>query len=599
MNVQGHRVDFGPVLASVRAELLRRQVGRALPAPHTTDQEHWPPNYTEVLAWRQTQLARFELQPELIPAAKKYYSTHRAEFINHWIDTYDPRNANRPDKLVKFPLIMFPRQEELVQFIEACMKAEAGGQVEKSRDMGATWVCIGVSVHLWIFGAASVGWGSQKQEKVDRLGDPSTVFEKIRMAIRALPKVFLPRSFQDSDLTYMRCVNHDTGATIIGEIGDDIGRGGRTQAFFVDEAAHLEHPEAVEASLLETTRVRIDVSSVSQLGTVFHRKREAGLDWEPGQSAVKGQSNVFVMDWSHHPEKTKDWYEGRKSELKNNGLAHVFAREIDRDYAAAVEGVIIPADWVNAAVDAHVTLGFDDSGAWMAGLDVADGGIDRNALAKRKGVVLKHLAEWGERDVGVTTRKTVVDCRATLPLTLQYDCIGIGAGVKSEVNRLMDEDALHAGEPDYAPLIPKGLFLIPWNAADAVLHPGSNVIENDRQSPTNRDFYQNLKAQGWWMLRRRFELTYRAIKEGLVINPAQLISISSADILPALLLKLKKELSQPTASQSTSRLKLVVDKAPEGARSPNLGDCTMMCFWPNTRFEPTVSAIAPITLHGG
>ena len=84
------------------------------------------------------------------------------------------------------------------------------------------------------------------------------------------------------------------------------------------------------------------------------------------------------------------------------GLEHVFRQEVDRNYAAAVEGIVIPAEFVKSAIDAHIKLDFtehaDDD--CYAGLDVADGGGDRNALAIREGAVLKYIEQWGVRDTG-------------------------------------------------------------------------------------------------------------------------------------------------------------------------------------------------------
>jgi phage terminase large subunit len=64
-------------------------------------------------------------------------------------------------------------------------------------------------------------------------------------------------------------------------------------------------------------------------------------------------------------------------------LAHIFAQEVERNRSASVEGTIIPGEWVHAAIDAHERLHFEDDGLWGAGLDVADGGGDLNALAVR------------------------------------------------------------------------------------------------------------------------------------------------------------------------------------------------------------------------
>lgn len=513
--------------------------------------------------------------PALIVGAKEFYRTRPVEFINHWCDTYDPRNAGH-GKPPRMPFILFKRQAEFVEFVHQCIADEESGLAEKARDVGLTWTCCALSVHLWLFWhGSSVGWGSRKEQLVDKIGDPDSIFEKMRMLVRGIPREFWPRGFRPDDhMTYMKFINPESGATITGEAGDNIGRGGRKLIYFKDESAHYERPEKIEAALADNTRVQMDVSSVNGTGNVFYRRREAGIDWSPGVEMPKGRTRVFVVDWRDHPAKTDDWYETRRQKMESEGLLHVFAQEVDRNYSAAVDGIIIPAEWVKAAIDAHKAVWFDGGGMWCGALDVADEGGDLSALALRKGVVLKSIAEWGDRDTGKTTRLAVDACAGLGAIELQYDSVGVGAGVKAEANRLAEEGKL-----------PKGVRLVPWNAGAAVLFPDKHVIEGDKDSPLNQDFYKNLKAQGWWQLRRRFEKTYRAVKEGIKFPHDELISLDSACIPVGLLRKLEKELSQPTASRN-SEMKLIVDKAPEGTRSPNLGDAVMMAFWPIPTKKP-------------
>jgi hypothetical protein len=557
--------------------------------PCTRSKENWPPDYVAVYAWRQQQVLHLRAHPELIAGAKEYYRTRPAEFINHWCDTYDPRAAGS-DVPTRVPFILFPRQDDLVEFLYACLRGEASGLIEKCRDMGATWDCCGFSVWLWLFWeGAAVGWGSRKEELVDKLGDPKSIFDKIRTLVFNLPDFFLPKGFNPRIHSgFMKLINPENGATITGEAGDNIGRGGRTLCTFKDESAHYEHPEAIEAALSENTRVQIDLSSVNGVGNVFHRRRENGVEWVRGAPVVKDRANVFVMDWRDHPTKTKEWYDTRKSKFESEGLGHIFAQEVDRNYAAAVAGIIIKSDWVKAAIDAHITLGIPETGAWGAALDVADdvegGGNDRNALIKRRGIVLKAADEWGEMDTGKTARRAASFCDGHGQIAVQYDCIGVGAGVKAEVNRLIEDK-----------LMPPYIRFIPWNAAASPQHPKLRVIKQeddseDKDSPTNEDFYANLKAQGWWELRFRFYRTYQAVMAGarydprrnrvigprINFDPNDLISIDGT--IPVIR-QIEKELSQPTAGQST-KMKLLVNKAPDGTRSPNLGDAIMMAYFP-------------------
>ena len=540
--------------------------------------EPWPPDYRAELDTRLRRLLHFRRNPQLWDGAREYYRTRPAEFVAHWCVTYDPRLAGDANKPPTMPFVPFAKQRELIEFVYACLEARANGLVEKSRDMGATWVCVAISVHLFLhWPGASVSWGSKDAGLVDKLGDPNSILEKARIILRNLPVELLPIGFSLTDhMSIMRIVNPETGATIVGGAGDNIGRGGRSLIAFKDESAHYQHAEAIEAALMANALVQMDLSSVHGLGTVFQRRREAGVDWAPGQTPVRGRTNVMVMDWSSHPSKTPEWYETERSNKEREGLSHVFASEVDRNYSAAVQGTVIPAEWVKSAIDAHQRLALRNGGPWHSALDVADGGGDSNAQATRQGVVLRRLEEWGERDTGSTARRAIANVRDLAPLRLDYDCVGVGAGVKSEANRLDDEDRT-----------PPGLRLVPWNAGDSPQDADKRVIPRDKDSPLWCDFVQNLKAQGWWLLRRRFEVTHQVVIGELSLSEVDQDELISIDSRIPLLWKLVKELSQPTMRQSTM-LKLMIEKAPASTKSPNCADAVMMCYHPVRVATPVV-----------
>jgi hypothetical protein len=553
---------------------------------------NWPPNYAQIKRDRAVRLRVLHQDLKAQAGAKVFYANGFegcVAFIEDWCETFDPRNAGtgRPTTM---PFVLFPRQREFVEFLYACYFDEADGLVEKSRDMGATWLCACFSVWLFLFvPGATIGWGSQDGGQVDKLGDMSSIFEKMRFELRSIPRIFWPKGFDETCMNLMR-IYEPAGNSITGECGDDIGRGGRTRVYMKDESAHYLHPEMIEAALGDNTRVQIDISSVNGLGNVFHRKREAGIEWAPGQPAVKGKTNVFVFDWSDHPEKTQAWFDRRREKAISDGLLHKFNQEVTRDYAASVVGVIIPAEWVAAAIDAHVKLGFETGRGWHAGLDVADEGGDTNALVARRGILAKHCEEWGAPNTGETTRKAIgiietlvpVNSKGRRPCRVYYDSIGVGSGVKSEVNRLEQKE-----EGADASLMPLGIKFYSWNAGAKVQDPDDTVVEtDDGEAVTNKDFFMNLKAQAWWSARRRFEKTYECIKAGKLLYPVdELISIPSD--LPNLR-TLQKELSQPVSKKSAT-MKMMVDKAPtssagkKGAtpvKSPNKADAFIMCYFP-------------------
>jgi hypothetical protein len=295
----------------------------------------------------------------------------------------------------------------------------------------------------------------------------------------------------------------------------------------------------------------------------------AGVEWTPdGEAIPKGRTRVFVFDWRHHPEKTQQWYDDRKAKAEREGMQANFAQEVDRDYSAAISNTTIPREWIQASVDAH--LSWDDwepPDIWMAGLDVADGGVDRNGLALRQSVILRHCTEWGERDPGVTTRRVVQMLTHYQGISVQYDCIGIGAAVKSEYNRLtQDDETLKRTAIDF----------VPWNAGARVVNPFETVIPDDDKSPMNKAFFGNFKAQAWWSTRTRFYKTWRMKQGGVIYSPKELISLDSK--IP-LLHQVIDELAQATTGQGQD-LRMIINKTPPGMKSPNMADSVVMSFFP-------------------
>lgn len=539
--------------------------------PEPLDHGTWPPDYRAVYAWRISTLDKLRNDQAALTSARRYYSTRPGEFIQHWMDTYDPRK----DRLKWMPFVFFKRQWEFIDFLEELRRDQENGLVEKCRDMGATWLVCAYSVWCFLFlEGFAFGWGSRKQELVDKIGDPDSIFEKMRALIRRLPDVWLPEGWRARDhATFMKLINPDNGATITGESGDNIGRGGRKTMYGKDESAHYERPEKIEAALSDNTNIQVDISSVNGLGNVFHRRREAGTDWFPGAKIEPGFTRVFIFDWRHHPEKTQAWYDQRKAKAEREGMQHVFAQEVDRNYSAAVHNTVIAYEWLTACIDAHFKvpeLRIPPPNVWMAALDVADSDKDsagdRNALSLRQWVILRSVEEWGERDPGVSTRRMIAGLRGHKRIKVQYDCIGVGSAVKAEYNRLIDDGIVSRADYD----------LVPWNAGGGVVWPYANVVPDDPESALNRDFFANMKAQAWWSMRTRVYKTWRAVTQGDRYSADELVSFDGE--MP-LLMPLLKELAQPTQGTSTS-LRMLIEKKPAGTRSPNMADSVIMNYFP-------------------
>lgn len=500
----------------------------------------WPPDYEQEEERRALIQRIFNSTDKPREAARELYADNPVQFINDWCVTYDPRNATK-DRPTKMPFLLFDKQQEFVQFLQDCMEDSQSGLVEKSRDMGATWTAVGFSIWLWAFvPGASVGWGSRKEKLVDTIGDPDSIFEKLRMIIDELPWYILPEGFSRKEhCNYMK-ITGDHGATITGEGGDNIGRGGRKLIYFKDESAHYDRAEMIEAALSDNTDCQIDISSVNGPNNIFHRKRTGG--------AVK----VFVMDWRDHPGKDQKWYDKRREDAETNGLMHVFSQEVDRDYSSSVKGTLIPGMWVKAAIDAHKKLGIKAEGHKRVGFDVADEGGDVNAVISVHGVIVTDLDQWGEGDTGESTIKAIHFAEGLKTNEMVYDSVGVGAGVKATVRTAKTK-----------------VKAIGYDGV-GVQDPKKDYVEGKK----NEDMFASGSAQDWWLLRDRFLATYNAVIKGKDIAHDKMISLPSD--LPHLQ-QLEAELSQVKRDTNGKGL-ILVDKQPKGTKSPNLADSLKMAL---------------------
>jgi phage terminase large subunit len=219
---------------------------------------------------------------------------------------------------------------------------------------------------------------------------------------------------------------------------------------------------------------------------------------------------------------------------------------------------IIKRSWVEAAIDAHISLDLDITGARNVGYDVADSGADKNAIALFDGGVCEYIEEWkaeeDELDKSALRAWSFVEGGK-----LTYDSIGVGAGVGAILKS--------AGKKNFHK----------FNAGDAVFNPDREYAPKI----TNKSKFENLKAQAWRDVADRLRNTFNAINKGMVYNPNELISISSSiKEIEAL----KTELCSPHKDYSKRGLDMVETKkdlAKRGIASPNKADAFIMGACPH------------------
>ncbi len=379
------------------------------------------PDYAPVWRRRIAMVERMRADPSIVGGVKAYYRTDPVAFITDFCCTFDPRNVERGIEAVT-PFLLFPKQEEFIRWAQERWTRRENGLVEKSRDAGVSWLCVAFGVWMWLFhGGVVVGYGSRKETYVDELGNPASLFWKVRECIRLLPAELQPAGFdQKKHAPFMKITNPENGSVIVGEAGENIGRGNRTSIYFVDEAAFLERPDAVDAALSQTTNCRIDVSTPNGAGNPFYRKRHSG------------RVPVFVFDWRDDPRKDEAWYEKQKQSLD----PVVVAQEIDRSYTASVSNAWIAGEIVLEAMR-RGPADVQAIGPLIVGVDVARFGNDKSCITFRKGRVVYPQIVFGQCDVvDVAGRvKEAINNWGEAPSQIAVDTIGIGSGVADILRR--------------------------------------------------------------------------------------------------------------------------------------------------------------------
>jgi hypothetical protein len=232
----------------------------------------------------------------------------------------------------------------------------------------------------------SFGLGSEKEDKVDRSGDPDCLFYKGRMFLQYLPSEFRGGYIESKHTAHMRISIPATGSSVTGEAGKNIGRGGRKSMNGVDESAHVPNPKDINASLSANTECRIDLSSVNGMANSF------------AERAHNSEIPRFDFHFKDDPRKDAEWEKKKRAELD----PAVFAAEYDCNFTASVEGVVIPALYVTAAIDAHKRLGIEPQGPKRGATDVADAGQDSNAFAVGQEFLIDYVESWkGTADLDI------------------------------------------------------------------------------------------------------------------------------------------------------------------------------------------------------
>jgi len=260
-------------------------------------------------------------------------------FKNH-LRTHDPRK-NILDlygvKHPQLPFLLFDFQKEAVkEVVESIFKGE-DILIEKSRDMGVSWLIISIALWFWLRRMAGndILIGSRKFDYVDKKGSLDTLIEKFRYNLYQLHPAFLPDGFDANRHDNVgNILNSETGSFIRGEANNpNFATSGRYLFILADEYSKWEETdEQAWTSMGDSSPCRIALSTPWGMGRKFAKLR------------FGGGMNVLTFHWSSHPIKgagkwldegqkkwRSPWYDNECARRTGNERADI-GQELDIDY---------------------------------------------------------------------------------------------------------------------------------------------------------------------------------------------------------------------------------------------------------------------------
>jgi hypothetical protein len=247
---------------------------------------------------------------------KAYYKHNAIAFINHCVVAVD--ESQRGQKLRRF--ILYPEQERLIREIEEFFNTRNPDEkliyvIKKSRRVGMTNTILWFMLHRLIFWNDSSGLSCLTLTKVDEIGNPSSLMERLRSAIKFVPYYLLPESFnpdRDCPQKLIRIGDGATSAAISGHpindpnAANEFLKSGRYSIALIDEAAALDSLSldlALTACRASTDLTVVLSTAATSASHSFERMSDETSDYF-------ADKNIIRIRWFPHsinPDNTDTW----------------------------------------------------------------------------------------------------------------------------------------------------------------------------------------------------------------------------------------------------------------------------------------------------
>ena len=234
---------------------------------------------------------------------------HCSKDVLFWINTFcwtsNPRLTANPI----VPFTTYPFQDRAIVRIVDDIHKGKDVVIEKSRDMGASWLLL--AIYTWMFEfhpSLNFLAVSRNESYVDAPNNPKSLFWKIDFLIAHQPKWLRPREMKR---TAMHIGNLENGSVIDGEsTTGEVGRGDRRTAILMDEFAAFAAADGYNAlaATQAATNCRMFNSTPKGSANAFYDMANKARK-EPG-----GAVDLIRMHWSEHPLKNIGLYTAKRND---------------------------------------------------------------------------------------------------------------------------------------------------------------------------------------------------------------------------------------------------------------------------------------------
>ena len=285
----------------------------------TSFAHHVPTDIRENLRWKAKIHRRVMDDPAYAEVIWDACKQDPIFYVNGFVYTYDPRREPFP----KVPMILFPFQVDgLSQIIRALNAHDIF--VEKSRDMGASWLCILALEWAWHFhDDLAFLMGSRVEDYVDKTDNPKALFWKIDFLHRHLPKWLMPPGYTSAYRSKLHIFNPYTGSVIDGEsTTENFARGARLTAILLDEFAAVDQGHQILGATRDATNCRIFNSTPAGIANAYYDVRQTGIrklrfHWSehplknPGLYTTAKDGTLKVLDKEGYPDRYRPTLDGK------------------------------------------------------------------------------------------------------------------------------------------------------------------------------------------------------------------------------------------------------------------------------------------------